>query len=81
MLLDAGLTGGVEPQRVGTRIEDGKGRRWVRVHREGGPAPWWRTDATDDEPWSVWSAIPEPTYVIPPAKTQPEPSKREGGRT
>lgn len=62
-----GLTGGIEPDEVGTRIEDGKGRRWVRVHPHGGPAPWWLVDADPDaDSWAVWSAIPEPTRVIRP---------------
>lgn len=65
------LTGGIEPQQVGTRIEDGKGRRWVRVHSSGGPAPWWLIDADPAaDAWAVWSAIPEPTRVTPPAESQ-----------
>ena len=59
-----GLTGGIEPQQVGAVIEDGEGCVWVRVHPSGGPAPWHRTDFRDQrEPWSVWSAIPEPTHI------------------
>lgn len=61
------LTGGVEPQDVGAHIEDGTGAEWVRVHRAGGPAPWhlvsWRA-AQRREPWSTWSAIPEPTLLL-----------------
>lgn len=59
------VTGGVEPDEVGTRIEDGKGRRWDRVHPHGGSAPWWLVDADPDaDSWAVWSAIPEPTYIM-----------------
>lgn len=62
----------IEPVAVGTRIEDGKGRRWVRVHASGGPAPWWLVDAdTDADSWAVWSAIPEPTRPIPPGAGRP----------
>lgn len=65
------LTGGREPGQVGTRIEDGKGRRWVRVHPHGGPAPWWLVDADPDaDSWAVWSAIPEPARHIPPGSPE-----------
>ena len=72
-----GLTGGIEPQAVGALIEDGTGAQWVRVHRSGGPAPWHRVDFRDKrEPWSVWSAIPEPTYFYAPTT----PAETGGGQ-
>lgn len=63
------LTGGIEPYEVGTRIEDGRGREWLRVLPPGGAAPWWlvAADQRHADSWSVWSAIPEPTRFIRPS--------------
>lgn len=66
----------IEPTDVGARVEDGTGARWVRVHRPGGSAPWWRylvdERDPDSEVWAVWSAIPEPTRAVTAAAAQGE---------